>query len=150
MGVISERHSLVFHQYNGIIKKQIINMNQHYHNQYTNNSNNNSKTNTMNNIEAGSQTNEKLVSTPIYKCMVISGEKERLKRVLNQRLMEIGWKEEMTTLMRQVLREKGSFEHLTTEDLATMITPKARDTVPDDIKEEILKEIRDFIDQNQL
>lgn len=101
-------------------------------------------------LRAERQQREKMMKNAIYENLVISGEKERLKQLLKQNLMECGWNEKLKVYAKQVVREKGSFEELTTDELVSAITPKARDMVPDEIKEQMLHNIRDFIEKNHL
>ncbi len=93
---------------------------------------------------------EKMIKSNIYDKLVKSGEKERLKEVLRQYLMECGWHEEMKSFTKQVVKDRGTFEGLTHDELMRAITPKARDLVPDEIKEQMLHSIKEFIEKNDL
>jgi len=76
--------------------------------------------------------------------LVESGEKERLKQLLTNRLVECGWKDEMKQYCKEVIRNKGS-DKFTLDELVADITPKGRSTVPDNVKAELLKRIRAFL-----
>ncbi|OMO88163.1 Transcription factor, enhancer of yellow 2 [Corchorus olitorius] len=57
--------------------------------------------------------------------MIESGEKERLKELLRERLIECGWRDEMKALCRAFTRKKGR-NNVTVDDLVQVITPKGR------------------------
>ncbi|CAA3029984.1 transcription and mRNA export factor SUS1, partial [Olea europaea subsp. europaea] len=54
-----------------------------------------------------------------------SGEKERLKELLRERLIECGWRDEMKALCRAHARNKGR-KSVSVDDLVHVITPKGR------------------------
>ncbi|XP_041454624.1 transcription and mRNA export factor ENY2-like [Lytechinus pictus] len=81
--------------------------------------------------------NQKLVET---------GEKERLKELLRNKLIESGWRDELKAHCKEVVRRKG-LEHVTVDDLVAEITPKGRELVPDEVKRELLHRIRAFLAQ---
>jgi enhancer of yellow 2 transcription factor len=91
---------------------------------------------------------ENFIKKSISLSLSTTGERERLKQLLKQRLMESGWKEEMKQYAKQIVREKGRIDDYSTENLLSDITPKARELVPDSTKEEILKQVRNFIEEN--
>ncbi|KAK4760490.1 hypothetical protein SAY87_005383 [Trapa incisa] len=75
--------------------------------------------------------------------LVESGEKELLKELLRERLIECGWSDEMKKHCLSFARKNGS-NNVTLEDLINAITPKGRASVPDSVKEELLQRIRSF------
>ncbi|GKV14748.1 hypothetical protein SLE2022_232520 [Rubroshorea leprosula] len=76
--------------------------------------------------------------------MIQSGEKERLKDLLRERLAECGWEDEMRALCRGFMRNKVT-NSVKLDDLINEITPKGKETVPDNVKAELLQRIRSFI-----
>ena len=70
-----------------------------------------------------------------------SGEMDRLKNILQGRLTESGWRDEMKETCKRYIRSRG-IEQVTLDELVAEITPKGRATVPDSIKSELLQEIR--------
>ena len=48
----------------------------------------------------------------------------------------------------EIIREKG-LDKVTVEHLVAEITPKARSSVPEQVKRELLQEIRDFLQSTQ-
>ncbi|GAA53113.1 chromatin assembly factor 1 subunit B [Clonorchis sinensis] len=75
-----------------------------------------------------------------------TGEREKLKDLLRTRLNECGWREELKNHCREVIRNRG-LENLTVDDLVTEITPVGRRMVPDAVKQELLDEIRTFLNK---
>ncbi|XP_042053439.1 transcription and mRNA export factor ENY2-like isoform X2 [Salvia splendens] len=65
-----------------------------------------------------------------------SGEKERLKELLVERLVECGWKDEMKAICREFARKKGR-DTVTVHELVKVITPKGKASVPDSVKAEM-------------
>jgi enhancer of yellow 2 transcription factor len=76
--------------------------------------------------------------------LVESGEKDRLKEMLRDKLLTCGWRDELKEYCKDVIRRKG-LEKVTVEELVSEITPHGRNTVPEDVKAELLKRIREFL-----
>ncbi|GAB2226009.1 hypothetical protein Droror1_Dr00021792 [Drosera rotundifolia] len=64
--------------------------------------------------------------------------------LLRERLIDSGWKDEMKALCRALVKEKGR-NNVTVDDLIHVITPKARASIPDSVKAELLQRIRNFL-----
>lgn len=79
--------------------------------------------------------NQKLIET---------GEKEKLKQVLRAQLIECGWRDELKAHAKHIVKERG-VENVTVDDLIAEITPKARETVPDSVKRDLLQRIKAFL-----
>ena len=54
-----------------------------------------------------------------------TGEKDKLKEMLREKLSECGWRDELKEHCKKVIREKG-LEKVTIEELVAEITPKGR------------------------
>ena len=76
--------------------------------------------------------------------LVESGEKEKLRVFLRSRLQEAGYNEQLLQCCKNYIRGKG-VEHVDLESMISDITPKARQMVPDQVKRDTLKKIRDFL-----
>jgi enhancer of yellow 2 transcription factor len=76
--------------------------------------------------------------------LVETGEKDRLKEMLRDRLVQCGWRDELKEFCKDVIRRKG-LEKVTVEELVAEITPQGRSTIPEEIKAELLKRIRTFL-----
>ena len=81
--------------------------------------------------------------TTIEQRMIETGEKERLMEHLRNRLIESGGREELKLHTKDVIQRRGT--NITQEDLVKEITPKARQLVPDVVKNELLVKIRQFL-----
>ncbi|XP_077504127.1 enhancer of yellow 2 transcription factor-like [Amblyomma americanum] len=68
----------------------------------------------------------------------------RLKELLHTRLTECGWKDQLKAYCKEIIREKG-VENVSVEELIAAVTPRARATVPDIIKRELVHEIKNFL-----
>lgn len=73
-----------------------------------------------------------------------TGEKDRLKEHLRQRLIECGWKEDLKALCKEVITKRG-IEAISVDDLVHEISPKAKSSVPDSIRNELLGKIKQFL-----
>ncbi|KAH6798753.1 transcription/mRNA export factor [Perilla frutescens var. frutescens] len=71
-------------------------------------------------------------------------EKERLKELLRERLVECGWSDEMKSLCREFTRKKGRND-VTVDELINVMTPRGRGSVPDSVKAEMFQRIRSFL-----
>lgn len=80
--------------------------------------------------------------------LIESGERDRLKELLRTRLIECGWKDQLKAYCKEIIREKG-VENVSVDDLVAAVTPKARATVPDIIKRELLNQIKTFLIEQQ-
>ncbi|KAJ1728518.1 hypothetical protein LPJ61_003993 [Coemansia biformis] len=75
-----------------------------------------------------------------------SGERERLQEILRSKLHASGWQDQVKYRCQQAIRDtRTPIEQLTVDDVAEEVTPFARSSVPEDIKAEILEDIRAFV-----
>lgn len=54
-----------------------------------------------------------------------TGEKDKLKEMLRERLVQCGWRDELKEYCKEVIRKKG-LEKVTVEELVADITPQGR------------------------
>lgn len=78
-----------------------------------------------------------------------SGEEARLENYLRQRLIECGWKDDLKKLCKEIIRSKG-LERVTIEDLVEELTVKAKNSVPVQLKEDLLGKIRVYFEDEGL
>ncbi|KAL4859773.1 Arabinosyltransferase RRA3 [Chlorella vulgaris] len=71
-----------------------------------------------------------------------SGARDELKQVARQRLEESGWTDEIRQLCREFVATQGA-DSVRHEDIVAAVKPAARAKVPDHLKAELLKRIRD-------
>mmetsp|Transcript_30411 Transcript_30411/g.51244 ORF Transcript_30411/g.51244 Transcript_30411/m.51244 type:complete len:105 (-) Transcript_30411:294-608(-) len=76
--------------------------------------------------------------------LVQSGEKERLRQLLRERLVECGWKDDLKAKCRTIIKQRG-LSNVTVDELSNEITPIGRSSIPDTVKAELLREIRNFL-----
>lgn len=93
-----------------------------------------------------SQKREIVARQRINQRLTESGEKERIQELLRVRLIECGWREDLKSHARGMVREKG-VDNVTVDDLVAEITPKARSSVPDEVKKELLDHIKSFLSE---
>jgi enhancer of yellow 2 transcription factor len=76
--------------------------------------------------------------------LLASGERDKLKSLLREKLNECGWKEEIKILSREYVQKKGR-DNVSIEDIVRAIRPEGRAAVPDSVKAELLSQIKKFI-----
>lgn len=76
--------------------------------------------------------------------LVSSGEYDRLKSKLRQRLEDCGWKDHIKELCEEYVKSNGR-EKVTAEEIVRAVRPEGRSLVPDSVKAELLTSIRAFI-----
>lgn len=77
--------------------------------------------------------------------LVETGERNRIVELLRHRLYECGWKEEVAASCKQLVKDRG-VDNVTVDDLVREVTPGARKSVPDSIKQELLSTIKKFFE----
>lgn len=73
--------------------------------------------------------------------LVESGEREHLVQLLRTKLLECGWRDTVVTECKHIVRDAG-VDNITLDALVTQVTPKARNSVPDHVKRELLQRIK--------
>eukprot|EP00953_Heterococcus_sp_UTEX-ZZ885_P013008 7437-Heterococcus_DN1.PRE.4 len=87
---------------------------------------------------------DEAVRATIMQRLIETGEKERLKDMLREKLIQSGWRDNLKDECKDLISKKG-LEKITVDELVAQITPKARATVPEEVKAELLKSIRKFL-----
>jgi enhancer of yellow 2 transcription factor len=95
-------------------------------------------------IQEDRKRKDEAVRATIMQKLIETGEKENLKEMLRTKLIECGWRDDLREHCKEVIRSKG-LERITVDELVQMITPRGRDTVPDQIKADLLQRIRQFL-----
>jgi len=75
-----------------------------------------------------------------------SGELEKLKQTLRDRLQECGWTDSMRKICKERVRA-SNIDDVSIDNLVDEVTPIGRDQVPAEIKNEILLKLRAFLDE---
>ena len=95
-------------------------------------------------IQEDRKRKDEAVRATIMQKLIETGEKENLKEMLRTKLIECGGRDDLREHCKEVIRSKG-LERITVDELVQMITPRGRDTVPDQIKADLLQRIRQFL-----
>lgn len=77
--------------------------------------------------------------------LVLSGARDELKQLARQRLEESGWTDEVRQLCREFVAKEGA-DNVRHADIVAAVKPAARSKVPDHLKAELLKRIRDVLE----
>ena len=72
------------------------------------------------------------------------GEKDRLKNLLKTRLSESGFNDAILEKCKEYVRTRG-VESVNVSDIVAHITPEARKIVPEEVRDELLENIKKFI-----
>ena len=74
-------------------------------------------------------------------------ESERLRQLLLKRLEESGWRRRLRDRVQNLVYNMP-FKKLTIEDIVQELAPKASSTIPEDIKKELLIEVKKSIQKS--
>ncbi|KAG9509922.1 Transcription and mRNA export factor ENY2, partial [Fragariocoptes setiger] len=77
---------------------------------------------------------------------IIMEHQDELTELLRIRLIESGWRDQVTKMCRNIIQSKG-VDNVRLQDIINSVTPEARNAVPDRIKGELLERIRGLISQ---
>lgn len=73
--------------------------------------------------------------------LIETGEMEKLKKLLKCRLIESGWRDEMKVECKNIIQGRD-VNQITVDQLVKEITPKGREKVNAQVKQELLQSIR--------
>jgi enhancer of yellow 2 transcription factor len=74
-----------------------------------------------------------------------TGEKDQLKELMRDRLVQCGWRDQLKSRCKEIIRAKG-LEKVTVEELVEEITPYGRSQVPEELRAEMLQRLRAFLE----
>lgn len=72
----------------------------------------------------------------------------RLRKRLAAKLVQSGWRDDMQGVATDVVRDRGGVTQITLDELSAELVSQGRDSVPQNIKDEIMTELRDLMRQN--
>ena len=98
----------------------------------------------MTEVDAKRAANDDEIRETIMAKLIETGEKDRLKDMLRNRLIQSGWRDELKEHCKEVIKRRG-LEKVTVEELVAEITPHGRSKIPEEVKAELLKRIRFFL-----
>ena len=82
----------------------------------------------------------------INKRLVESGERERLRERLFERLDDTGWREDVKKKVKKYADKRG-IENVALEDVVQELAPNASSLISEDIKRDLKKQIQNFLDE---
>lgn len=71
----------------------------------------------------------------------LSDQREELTEILRSRLIECGWRDQVANMCRNLIQRHG-VEQIRLEQIISDVAPKARQTVPDQVRTELLDMIK--------
>ena len=92
---------------------------------------------------ASRNTRDKKAREQLERALTHSGERERLKEFLREKLKECGWKDDLAKRCKEIMKDRGVKE-TSVDYLVKAVTPTAQSSVPNSIKAAFLEKIRTF------
>jgi len=78
--------------------------------------------------------------------LVEKGVIDRLQNMLREQLIKSGWRDSLEVECRRVVQKQG-LDNVTLDEIIRQVTPVARSTIPNDVKQDLLQRIRDIVQQ---
>ena len=94
----------------------------------------------------GNKLSESEAEQIINKRLVESGERERLRELLFERLDDTGWREDVKKKVKKYTDKRG-IENVALEDIVQELAPNASSLISEDIKRDLKKHIQNFLDE---
>ena len=94
----------------------------------------------------GNKLSESEAEQIINKRLVESGERERLRELLFERLDDTGWREDVKKKVKKYTDKRG-IENVALEDIVQELAPNASSLISEDIKRDLKKQIQNFLDE---
>jgi enhancer of yellow 2 transcription factor len=88
----------------------------------------------------------KAIKVVLSQQLTESGEKERLRDELRDKLVASGWRDDMEAHCRQLIAQRG-VEHVRGEDIVADLVPYAIERIPQHLRDEVQQRLRDFLAQ---
>lgn len=89
------------------------------------------------------------IKNKIADLLVKTGERERLRERIESKLYETGWNEKVKQACKEYIRSKG-VDNITVDEVVNAITPSARQIVPNEVRQDVLEQLRRFLVQNDI
>ncbi|TGZ62450.1 hypothetical protein CRM22_007434 [Opisthorchis felineus] len=89
------------------------------------------------------------IKNKISDLLMKTGERERLREFVENRLIETGWNDKVKQACKEYIRSKG-VDNITVEEVVQAITPSARQIVPVEVRQDVLEHLRKFLVQNDI
>lgn len=76
--------------------------------------------------------------------LIETGERERLRENLQEKLIKCGWTSEVTAQCRDIIKKQG-VENVTVDELVEELVPKSQSLIPNEIKKSSSKALEHFL-----
>ncbi|KAJ3336977.1 Transcription and mRNA export factor eny2 [Gonapodya sp. JEL0774] len=80
--------------------------------------------------------------------LIDGGHKQRLMEELKQSLTRSGWRQDVKDYCKTIIRQQG-IDKVTTEEVSSRALQYARQRVPDEVKEQLVRRIREILTQSE-
>eukprot|EP00386_Alphamonas_edax_P010061 GDKI01032768.1.p1 GENE.GDKI01032768.1~~GDKI01032768.1.p1 ORF type:complete len:116 (+),score=16.25 GDKI01032768.1:103-450(+) len=87
------------------------------------------------------------VVTELDRKLQESGERDELIAWIRERLVKSGWRDDLKQHCIDYIRARG-VERVTVDDIMSAVRPRAKATVPDDVRAELLAKVRQFAESH--
>lgn len=77
------------------------------------------------------------------------GEREKLREMIEKKLIESGWNDRVKGACKDYIRSKG-VDNINVDDVVAAVSPSARSTVPPEVKAQVLEQLRKFLAKNDI
>lgn len=87
------------------------------------------------------------IKSKIQDHLISSGTYETINQNLKLKLYESGWYDKISSLtLKELQNNNDNNEPINFNDLFQLVKPKAEDLVPNDVKNEIMEKIKDYLE----
>ncbi|VDD76668.1 unnamed protein product [Mesocestoides corti] len=87
------------------------------------------------------------IRAKINELLNAKGEREKIRQLIEEKLIESGWNDRVKGACREFIRSKG-VDNVNIDDVIAAVAPSARGTVPPEVKAVVLDHLRKFLDKN--
>ncbi|KAL5961703.1 Transcription and mRNA export factor ENY2 [Taenia solium] len=85
--------------------------------------------------------------TQINDLLNAKGEREKIREMIEKKLVECGWNDRVKGACKEFIRSKG-VDVVNVDDVVEAVAPSARGTVPPEVKASVLEYLRKFLAKN--
>merc|ERR1711879_1030355 len=83
----------------------------------------------------------------LFKQLKESGELARIQAHLRKELIESAWRNTVAKKCDEIIDKEG-VENITVDKLTQQVTPLARATVPDNVKQDLMLQVKSYLEAN--
>ncbi len=89
------------------------------------------------------------IRAKINELLSAKGERDKLRELIEKKLIESGWNDRVKGACKEFIRSKG-VDNVNVEDVVTAVAPSARSTIPPEVKATVLENLRKFLAKNEI